>query len=882
MSPELEDEPRQISTALDAFIRVTRRGNAGSRPLFTHGVMKLMASLLMVTGFSSVNASAATAKSPSGAHARSPHTSSVLPGGCPWVNQSRHHLLSPSALAGEVLSRMTLRQKADFVALSTYPPLENANIGVPSLCIPALTLTDGPNGVGNGLTGVTQLPAAIGIAASFNPAVARSVGIVEGQEARAKGIAVVQGPELNLARVPQGGRIFETYGEDPFLAGSLGVADVKGIQATGDLADVKHFTAYTQETARLKLNQTVSPRALAELYNAPFKAAVQQADAASIMCSYGSLNGVNTCSDPYIYATLRSWGFTGFVRSDLRAVFNLPQSLHAGIALVKPASAVAIVKMVQHHRIHVADLNHAVRVVLATMFKFGLIAHPLRLSLNANAATPAHALVALHAAESSIVLLKNAHAILPLSRATHSIAVIGVDAAQSPQTSGGGSSAVIAPFTVTPLVALRHVMGAHTRITYRPGGPPTLEIDQLNNLDIVNGTPLKLMTPFKRVRVPGKADIGIELNPKVTPAIATASVPGTGEAWAKWSLRVRPRKSGVYEISMRQTGDTWLSLNHKLLVASKGLHAPSDMTATVHLDKHRVYVFSATWFQARHHVLPKFGIVDVTPAIKAAVASARKASVAIVFAGDFTSEGADSPNLQLPGDANALISAVAAANPHTIVVLNTGSAVEMPWLSHVAGVLEAWYPGEQDGNAISAILSGRIDPSGRLPLSFPSSLTQQPATSPRQFPGVNLSVSFSSNLAVGYRWYQVHHYTPLFAFGFGLDYTTFDLSTASLSRHGNHVTVRVRVRNIGGRTGATVVQAYVHYPNIAGEPPEQLRAFTRVTLAPSASRIVTLNLPPSSFQIFSKGHFITLAGHYSIDVGQSSSQLPIHLALSIH
>ncbi|MHB1251167.1 MAG: glycoside hydrolase family 3 protein [Acidimicrobiales bacterium] len=369
---------------------------------------------------------------------------------------------------------MTLHQKADFVALSTYPPLENANIGVPALCIPALTLTDGPNGVGNGLTGVTQLPAAIGIAASFNPALARAVGIVEGQEARAKGIAVVQGPELNLARVPEGGRIFETYGEDPVLTGVLGVADVKGIQSTGDLADVKHFTAYTQETARLKLNQDVSARALAELYNAPFKAAIQQGHAASVMCSYGSLNGVNTCSDPYIYTTLRAWGFTGFVRSDLRAVFNVPHALHAGISLLKPASARALVAMVHHHRLRVADLNHAVRAVLVTMFKFGLIARPLKLALNATVATSSHAFVALRAAESSVVLLKNAHSVLPLSRATRTIAVIGVDAAQSPQISGGGSSAVIAPFTITPLSAIRRTMGAHTRVTYRPGGPPRL------------------------------------------------------------------------------------------------------------------------------------------------------------------------------------------------------------------------------------------------------------------------------------------------------------------------------------------------------------------------------------------------------------------------
>lgn len=837
--------------------------------------------MLFLGAISVVNASAAKPLNTMAVRTGATRLSNATRGACPWVNQSLHHLRTPASLAGEVLSRMTLREKADFIVLSTYPPLENANVGIPSLCIPALTLTDGPNGIGNGLTGVTQLPAAIGIAASFNPAIAHATGVVLGQEARAKGIAVVQGPELNLARVPQGGRIFETYGEDPALASALGVANVKGIQSTGDLADVKHFTAYTQETARLKLNQVVSLRALDELYNAPFKAAVQQGDAASIMCSYGSLNGVNTCSDPYIYATLRSWGFTGFVRSDLRAVFNLPQSLHAGISLVKPASSTAIVTMVQRHRLRISDLNHAVRNVLTTMFKFGLIAHPLTLSLNTNTATAAHATVALRAAESSVVLLKNSRSLLPLPHSITSIAVIGTDAAQNPQISGGGSSAVIPPFVITPLSAIRLAFGARTRISYQPGGPPTLDIDQLNDVAVVEGTPLKLMTPFKPVRVPGKADLGIELNPKVTPEVATASKPRTGEAWAKWSLRVRPKRSGVFEISMRQTGDTWLYLDHKILVASMGLHAPADMTATVHLKKGRVYTFSAIWFQAAHHALPKLGIADVTTQINAAVAAARKAKVAIVFAGDFNTEGADSPNLQLPGDANALIAAVAAVNPHTIVVLNTGGPVLMPWIAHVQSVLEAWYPGEQDGAAISAILTGAVDPSGRLPLTFPSSLASQPANTASQFPGVDLSVHFSSDLNIGYRWYQTYHHKPLFPFGFGLDYTAFTLSSPTLSRDGGRFLVRVRLKNVGPRSGADVVQAYVRYPSAAGEPPEQLRAFARVDLAPYTSKMVTMALPSSAFQIFSKNSFSTVPGTYSIDIGQSSANLPLHLALKL-
>jgi beta-glucosidase len=800
-------------------------------------------------------------------------------GACPWVGESLRHAKSSVALAGEVLAKMTLSEKASFVVLATYPPLENRNTAIPSLCIPALSLTDGPNGVANGMTGVTQFPASIAIAASFNASLARSIGQAVATEARTKGISGVQGPEVNLARVPQSGRIFETYGEDPYLAGLLGVASIEGIQSTGDLADAKHFSAYTQETARLRLNQVVSVRALAELYDAPFKAMVQQAHVASVMCSYGELNGVNTCSDPYVYSTLHSWGFTGFVRSDLGAVPNMANAFKAGISLIKPGSSTVLVHLVQSGVLPIGYLNAAVRAVLTPMFAHGLIARPLHGSLYANATTAAHANLALRAAENSVVLLKNAHSILPLSKNVTSIAVIGVAAGLTPQVAGGGSSKVQPPYVVTPISAIRKAVGGTVHVSYAPGGPPTLDLDQLSDVDIVGGKPLKLVKPIKYTGEPGKADIALQTDPGVTRAALTATKPGSGAGWDKWSFVVRARKTGTYEISFQQFGDTWLYLNHNQLLASLGLHAPSDISATVQFVAGHRYTFSARWFQIRNHPAPMFSLTDVTPLINAAVASARHAKVAIVFVGDFNTEGADRPNMSLPGDGNALISAVAAVNPHTIVVLNTGGAVLMPWLSKVAGVLEAWYPGQEDGAAIAAILHGGVDPSGRLPLTFPASDTAMPATSAQQFPGVNLTVNFGTGLDVGYRWYQINHVTPLFAFGFGLSYTTFTLSKPTLTKTTTGAIVRVKVTNTGTRAGADVVQAYVSYPTSAGEPPEQLRALVRVDLGPNVSKTVTMTVPKTGFQIYRSGAFTTVSGRYGIDVGQSSSDLPLHLSL---
>lgn len=781
----------------------------------------IIVSLLILAGLSSELVSIPQSAGASGVQPQALVQGSNQSSDCPWVTQSQHQSMTPASLANEVLSKMTLAQKASFVVLSADPPLQNSNSGVPSLCIPQLSLSDGPSGIAGSLPGVTQFPSPIAIAATFDQSIARAVGQAVATEARAKGIDVIQGPNINLARVPQSGRTFETFGEDPFLTSAIGVSYIEGVQFTGVMANAKHFTAYTQETARVRLNQIVSKRALAEVYNAPFKAAVQQAHVASLMCSYGLLNGTNTCSDPYLYATLKSWGFTGFVRSDLSAVKNVAKAFRGGISLIKPGSPQSIARMVETGSLPVSDLNRAVRAVLTSMFAYGLIAHQRGRSLLATVTTPFHDTIALRAAESSVVLLKNSKSLLPLAKYVTSVAVIGTDAGQNPLVSGGGSSQVRAPFVITPLKALRSALGKQVKVTYNPGGPPTLDFGKLNDVDIISGKPLKLVAPIKPAAELGKADIAIDLDPKVDAVVATATIPGRGEGWDKWGFSVRARQTGTFEISFQQNGDTWLYLNGGQILASPGLHALNDMSTTVQLVAGKRYTFSLKWFQLNNHPEPKFSMIDVTPQISAAVAAARKAKVAIVFVGDHDAEAADRAGLGLPGDANALIAAVAAVNPRTIVVLNTGGAVLMPWLSSVAGVLEAWYPGQEDGAAIASILTGAVNPSGRLPITFPVSTSAMPAGSVKQFPGVNSRVNFGSGLDVGYRWYQINKVSPLFAFGYGLSYTTFKLTNPVVQKVSSGVAVQVTVANTGKRSGADVVQVYVSMPSSTGEPPKQ-------------------------------------------------------------
>lgn len=808
-----------------------------------------------------------------------------IAGRCPWVTEARAHSRPPAALAAEVVDRMTVGQKIGFVALAQDSPVESANRGIPSLCIPPLTMTDGPNGVGYGATDVTQLPAAIGVAASFKPADAYATGRVAGAEARGKGLDVLQGPELNLARVPQSGRTFEAYGEDPYLAGVMGVANVDGIQSEGVIADAKHFTVYNQETDRVQLNQAVSERALAEIYDAPFEAVVQQAHVGSIMCSYGLLNGTNICSDPDLYQLLQSWGFNGFVRSDLDAVRDPAAAYTAGLDLIKPISVPLLTSLVDTGAIPMSALDAAVTHTLTVMFAFGLIASPRSPSLHTDVASTAHSNVALQAAEDSMVLLKNKGNVLPLQPAPRSVAVIGSDAGPEATTSGRGSSQVRAASIVTPLSALETALGGGTRVTYTPADSPRLSLPPIPPRDLI-GTPLPTQTripdqpgaPYTRGQAAnGASDLHLVFAPNVTSAAQTASSPGTGPGWSSWSAALRVPVTGTYEFSIEQDGDTWLNLDGQSLIASPGLHSRSLWSTTASLVAGRTYSLSVNWFAVARQPMPQLGFADVSPEITAATNAARHASVAVIFAGVSQSEGVDRPSLNLPGDADALISSVAAVNRRTVVVLNTGGAVVMPWINHVAAVLEAWYPGQEDGTATAAVLDGQVDPSGHLPVTFPAASNPSPVGTPAQYPGTDATVQYNEGLEVGYRWYQANSVAPQFPFGFGLSYTSFSLSNAGLQTIGDEVVASVTVTDSGSRAGTAVVQAYLRYPNAAGEPPDQLRAFAAVALAPGQSRVVSLTLPASAFAADLNGSEQLVPGMYSVDIGLSSADLHIHL-----
>jgi beta-glucosidase-like glycosyl hydrolase len=900
------------------------------------------------------------------------------------------HHQSPAALAALVVRRMTLYEKLGEIDLIQTGIRENINSGVRRLCIPPLTLQDGPQGVSFGADNVTQLPAPVGLGATFDTAMARAYGTVMGSEALGQGIDVIQGPNLNVERVPEAGRAWESFGEDPVLVSAMGVGEIEGIQSTGAMAMAKHFAVYTQETNRSTLNDVVSQRALEEIYLPPFKAAVTQAHVSSIMCAYPKVNGTYQCQSAQLLGLLRTWGFTGFVRSDLGAVHDPVAALRAGTDLLKPADVSQLAVLVQQHQLPVSVVDTAVTQVLTEMFAHGLVGGKASGAPGDPVDSTGHTDLALSSAEHSAVLLKDTGSVLPLvGPQARSVAVIGADASTEPVTTGFGSSQVDPPFTSTPLTAIRRLAGAGASVTYSNGGSTTGDLPPLPSglltpasggghgltltlaragpgsapprvavkRPVIATRPVAGTRPGTATRLGGTSRSGAatksgeaasssavilsggavrsiriiepNINAEVSPNPATSQVlppvtpsapvdrlraahsavtgpldlggaiitdrsrielpPGWSNATATWTGGLTPPRSGLYTLSLQGSGAVALSLNGVPVVSDMIDLAHSLWSATVPLVAHQRYRLSMHWdpFGAATTLgvaTTSFGQLTlgwsyVGGQIDAAVAAARKAAVAVVFVGDYEAEGSDRPTLLLPGDENDLISAVAAANPHTVVVLNTGGPALMPWLKHVAGVIEAWYPGEEDGNAIAAILFGNVDPSGRLPITFPTTDGQSAIHTAAQWPGINLNSYFTEGLDVGYRYGHAHHIQPLFPFGYGLSYTSFSLKGLTASRSRTGVTLKVKVTNSGKVAGTDVPQAYLTYPSKAGEPPAQLAAFYPVTLRPGRSQTVSLFVPSTAFQAYLNGGWTTVPGRYQLSVGQSSSDLPLSTSM---
>ena len=773
---------------------------------------------------------------------------------CPWVTST-----APiDQRVAQLMSQLTLADKISMVeGHGTTNPYVFYTPAIPSLCIPAVGLEDGPAGVADGMTGVTQLPAGVALAATWDPSLADQYGSVIGAEEAGKGASANLGPTVNIDRDPRWGRSFEALSEDPYLNGTLDVPEIDGIQAQGVEDQVKHYDAYNQETYRNTPadDVIVDNRALHEIYMPSFYDAITKADAASVMCAYSYVNGNASCNNSYLETTVLrdEWDFQGFVMSDYGALHGTDGALD-GTDQEQPFNTyfgAALQADVSDGTIPVSVLNTMVSSVLGEMFQYKLFNQPRAGSPGDTVTTPAHVGVATQVAEDGTTLLKNTRRALPL-RGGDSVAVIGTAASASPAYAGGGSAYVIPSSTVTPLAGIQ---ADDSSVSYAQGLPQDTSLPAIPASDLSPAYPAA-GTPF------GGSYTG------------TLTAPETGTY-----VLALTNPCGCYT-------SAYLSLNGEQLIDNPSTPPVSTYSASVRLVAGHAYTLAVSGDSSQ---LLWATPADLAPGISAAVAAARGARTTVVVVSDDTeSEATDRPSLNLPSAQNELIAAVAAANPRTVVVINAGAPVAMPWLPKVAAVVDAWYPGQVSGTALASVLFGQSDPSGHLPVTFPVSLSQVPASTTAQFPGNGSEVEYSEGIDVGYRWYEVKDETPLFPFGYGLSYTTFRFSGlrvgTPVTTGTGDVRVSATITNTGPRAGSDVAQLYIGDPSSTGEPPRQLEGFDKVTLAPGRSARVAFTVTPAQLSWWSDSAngWTQTPGTYRVYVGDSSALANLPLRGAFH
>jgi beta-glucosidase len=779
-------------------------------------------------------------------------------GSCPWVTST-----APIAQrVAQLIGAMSLDDKISMVeGHGTTNPYVFYTPAIPALCIPAVGLEDGPSGAADELTGVTQLPAGVTLAATWDPSLAQQYGDVIGAEENGKGASANLGPTVNIDRDPRWGRSFEALSEDPFLNSALDVPEIDGVQSQDVESQVKHYDAYNQETYRNTPadNVVVSSRALNEIYMPSFNAAVTQANVASVMCAYSYVNGNASCNSSYLLTDVlrQLWDFQGFVMSDYGALHGTAGALE-GTDQEQPFNTnygTALETDIENGTIPVSTLNTMVQRVFTEMFRFKLFSQPRTGSPSATVTTPAHVALAAQVAQAGTTLLKNAGGTLPLASSNGgTIDVIGPSASVSPTYAGGGSAYVIPSGTVSPLQGIQAAAGSGTSVAYQQGLPADTALPAVPSADL---TPAYAPTPF------GGSYTG------------TLTAPETG----------------TYVLALTNTcgcyTPTYLTLNGQQLFDNPSTPPVSTYSVAVNLTAGSTYTLGISGDSSQL----LWGTPSaLAPGITAAVNAAKAAKTAVVVVSDDTeSEATDRLGLNLPSAQDELVEAVAAANPHTVVVVNAGAPIAMPWLDQVAAVVDAWYPGQTSGTALGGVLFGQTDPGGHLPVTFPTSLSQMPASTTAQFPGNGTDVLYSEGIDVGYRWYDAKDLTPMFPFGFGLSYTKFAYSGLQLSRSAGpgsqDVRVSATVKNVGSRAGSDVAQLYLGDPASTGEPPRQLEGFQRVNLAPGQSARVSFVITPQDTSWWSDAAngWTQTAGLYHVYVGDSSAlaDLPLRNAFQL-
>jgi beta-glucosidase len=777
----------------------------------------------------------------------------------------------------------------------------------PAIGLRSMVVSDGPAGV-RGTTmdernPASSLPSPSALGATWDPALIQTVAAALGAEAKSKGVDILLAPTINVMRTPVSGRGFESFGEDPVLIARMAVAYVRGLHQAGAAAAVKHYVGNDSETGRWTYDARIAEHVLRELYLAPFEACVREADADLVMTGYNKVNGTTMTEHAHLLGRILKdeWGFTGVALSDWHAARTTIATAAAGLDLAMPGPdgpwGADLTAAVRAGHLTEEEIDDKVRRVLRLARRVGAFG-PAPGGDGPVLADPA---LLRRCAATAFTLLRNEHQVLPLDPATiGSVAVIGPNALH-PVTQGGGSATVPPVSVSTPAAALTQALDGRARVVIRPGCATWTLVPEPPRHALTDPD-----TGQPGVRIEFRAADGTLIAAEHRTATTftwwdalPAGIGGGGRGTIVLRTRYRPAHDGPHVIGAGGVGQLTLAVSSTEVAAGhtdppadpvEAMVRPGEIRATADLTagtdtEIKITLLPDDWPQGP--VAIRLGLApapDDDTMLSQAVEAARGADAAVVVVGSAPaaeSEGFDRPGLALPGRQDELIRRVAAVNHRTIVIVNAGMPVLMPWAETVAAAGYAWLPGQEMGTALADVLLGRAEPGGRLPVTIPAAEADCPVLHSVPADG---KLEYREGLLIGYRGYDRAGTTPRYPFGHGLGYTTWAYESAAADAPvvapGQDLDVTVTVRNTGPRAGREVIQAYLEPPAAdPGRPVRALAAFASVTAAPAEHAEARLTVPARAFDRYDEaaGTWVRPSGEFTVRIGRSAADLPLHL-----
>lgn len=800
---------------------------------------------------------------------------------------------SPKVL--DILSRLTLEEKINLChgTLGGFSGGAGAFSGVERLGIPLVLCTDGGRGP-NATIGTTAFPTGLNQGATWNTEIIEKAGEVMGEETRALGRAVLLGPACNILRDPLGGRFFEYFTEDPYLNSEITVAVTKGIQSQGVAACAKSYACYNRERNRDFYMSVVDDRTMHEIYLPVFKAAVQKADLMTIMTAANGMNFDFVCDSRKMMTDILKdrWGFKGFSMTDWNQARSLEKTSFAGLEVSMPGGdncnfGAPLLEAVKKGRVSEREIDEKVVRILGIYERLGYLDPSADRVGDARYNTPEHHEVAYETAKESIVLLKNQNKVLPWSNKVRKVLVTGPNADKRFNTLGmGGSSWVESTYETTVLKGLRDALG-EANVTYISsddlGGFTSIPTECLKPVDGVPGFQARHFVKGKDAPAVARTEKKVEFMWEMKspdPSILVGD-------WrcSQFEAEIMPPVDGKYTFKFTANGgQAWVFDGFfggaPMAIADAG-RGTGTVTASVDLKKgvpfHLCVTYNKMIGDAALEILWETPQSSASDAKLAKLDRAARKADAVVFVGgldhNLDTEGRDRVSLDFPAAQQTLINRLSALNKNFTVVLLNGSPVELGgWIDKVGSVVEAFYPGMEGGRAVADVLTGKVNPSGRLPFTWPKKYEDTPIH--KLAWEDNDIVLFSDSLMVGYRYYDTRNVEPQFAFGHGLSYTTFEYSglTATKTSEGK-VKVNVTVTNTGKMDGKEVVQLYVKPLNpTVFRPVHELKAFSKVAIKAGESKDVEFILDGDAFSYYD----VTIADwkvdhcRYEIEIAKDS------------